>query len=411
MQNCYFGDIGDYGKYGLLRFLSGVTSNDRYPKLSLGFMWYLLPDGGLNADGGFISYLNQPQNFSGYDPELFDVLKETVRVKNYRNVKALELSDLTPNSLYYDKQLVFPPEPAVTEQRRNHNTTIRQEWFNEGLSKLKDCDVIFLDPDNGLEVNSYKPYSKNGPKYVSREELRQVLKNNLHQTVVLYQHIARIRGQNATQQIGSKIQIIKELGAGVVYAVPFSNFSQRVYFIIPSHKHYDLITERVSSFRPNRSSNREIPGVSAMIYNVLLPAGNLEKLQGFSLTLSGGMLPLEVKIYLTRQGLVCKSEDCSNDTYEVHKNYIQPSEQAWAKFYQQLDNLGVSSWVDRDRKSKLESMSVCDAGSWKLYLERGNCQIDIGDMESYYPKGYGDFRKALKELILSTDSSVNLRML
>lgn len=409
MQNSYFGDIGDYGKYGLLRFLSGVTSNDTYPKLSLGFMWYLVNDGGSNADGQFIRYLNQLQNFSGYDPELFDFLKETVIVKNYRNVQALESSDLMPNSLYYDKQLVFPSTLAVTEQRRNHNSNIRQEWFDEGLSQLKDCDVIFLDPDNGLEVDSYKPYSKNGPKYVSREELRQVLQNNLHQTVVLYQHIARIKGQNAAQQIESKIQFIRELGAEIVYAVTFSNYSKRVYFIIPSHKHHDVITKRVRSFRPDSFRNRNLPGRSSMRYKILLPTEALEKQGGFSLTLSGGMCPLEHKIYLSRNGLVCKSEDRLRHTYEVHSNYIRPSEQAWAKFYQELDDIGVWNWVDRDEDSKVSEM-ICDAGSWKLYLKRGNRQIDISDSTIYHPEGYRDFRKTLKELILSGDSTVKLTL-
>ena len=410
MQNSYFGDIGDYGKYGLLRFLSGVTSNDKYPKLSLGFMWYLVPDGGTNTDGQFISYLNQPQNFSGYDPELFDFLKETVIVKNCRNVKTLESSKLMPNSLYYDKQLVFPPAPAVTEQRRNHNTKIRQQWFDAGLSQLKDCDVIFLDPDTGLEVDSCKPHCKKGPKYVSREELRQVLQNNLNQTAVLYQHIARIKGQNAAQQIESKIQFIKELGAEIVYAVTFSNFSKRVYFIIPSHKHYDVLTERVRSFRPANFRNRNLPGRSAMRYNKLLPIQDLEKKGGFSFTLSGGMCPLEDKIYLSKNGLVYKSEDRSNRTCQVHDKYIQPSEQAWAKFFQELDEIDVWNWKDRGEDAKLSEM-ICDAGSWKLFLKREDRQIDISDMDIYHPERYGDFRKALKELILSTESAVKLRML
>lgn len=429
MQNSYFGDIGDYGKYGLLRFLSGITSNDKYPKLSLGFMWYMVPDGGANTDGKFISYLNQPQTFSSYDPELFDFLRETVLVKNDRNVKALELSDLMPNSLYYDDQLVFPPEPAVTEQRRNHNIKIRQEWFNAGFSKLKDCDVLFLDPDTGLEVKSRKPHTKKGPKYVSREELRQVLQNNLNQTVVLYQHIARIKGQDADQQIESKIQLINELGAEIVYAVTFSNYSKRVYFIIPSHKHYQLIERRMKNFNFHSFDSKDQDGILTYIkgplrkkkviqhkksitHTTIFSKENLEKQMGFCFTLSGGMCPLEDKIYLSKNGLVYKSEDRSNHTYQVHDNYIQPSEQTWAQFYQKLDEIGVWNWKDRGEEAKFSEM-ICDAGSWELFLERKDKQLSISDYDSrhLYPEGYMDFRTALKELILSTDSSVNLRML
>ena len=37
MKNQYFGDIGDYGKYGLLRFLGERG-------LSIAVNWYLTPD-------------------------------------------------------------------------------------------------------------------------------------------------------------------------------------------------------------------------------------------------------------------------------------------------------------------------------------------------------------------------------
>lgn len=49
MQNRFVGDIGDFGKYGMLRCL--ISTGYR-----LGFNWYLTPDGTDNA-GGFIDYL------------------------------------------------------------------------------------------------------------------------------------------------------------------------------------------------------------------------------------------------------------------------------------------------------------------------------------------------------------------
>ena len=41
----------------------------------------------------------------------------------------------------------------------------RDKWHLKALKKLSKQDVIFLDPDNGLEVKSTNPYSKNGNKY------------------------------------------------------------------------------------------------------------------------------------------------------------------------------------------------------------------------------------------------------
>ena len=58
MQDQYVGDIGDFGKYGLLRHLTGIQT-PRLKTLRLGVVWYLFPDGG-NNDGKFTKYLCNP---------------------------------------------------------------------------------------------------------------------------------------------------------------------------------------------------------------------------------------------------------------------------------------------------------------------------------------------------------------
>ena len=49
MKNQYVGDIGDYGKYGLLRFLAERG-------IQIGVNWYLTKDDG-STDGKFTKYL------------------------------------------------------------------------------------------------------------------------------------------------------------------------------------------------------------------------------------------------------------------------------------------------------------------------------------------------------------------
>ncbi len=44
MQNRYVGDVGDFGKYGLLRYLVGVRSSTSVAdSLRLRVIWYLHP--------------------------------------------------------------------------------------------------------------------------------------------------------------------------------------------------------------------------------------------------------------------------------------------------------------------------------------------------------------------------------
>ena len=57
MQNTYAGDVGDFGKLGLLRQLSKS-------QLIIGINWYLVPDENHNADGKHIGYITDTR-FTG----------------------------------------------------------------------------------------------------------------------------------------------------------------------------------------------------------------------------------------------------------------------------------------------------------------------------------------------------------
>lgn len=60
MQDKFVADIGDFGKYGLLRTLAGIEPKAR-PGYRLGVVWYFGDDGKLhNAD---LAYLSKPDEF------------------------------------------------------------------------------------------------------------------------------------------------------------------------------------------------------------------------------------------------------------------------------------------------------------------------------------------------------------
>ena len=64
MQDWYFGDIGDFAKFGLLR---GIVAHD--PTVRRGVLWYLVPDESHTKDGRRIAYLEpSPKNRKSFRP-------------------------------------------------------------------------------------------------------------------------------------------------------------------------------------------------------------------------------------------------------------------------------------------------------------------------------------------------------
>ncbi len=62
MQDRYAGDLGDFLKLGLLRWL--VAPSFGAAPERLGVVWYLAPDESHNADGKHVAYLD-PQTSAG----------------------------------------------------------------------------------------------------------------------------------------------------------------------------------------------------------------------------------------------------------------------------------------------------------------------------------------------------------
>lgn len=139
MKDQYFGDINDYRKYGLLRILGeeGI--------LKAAICWMLTPPDG-RSDGRFIEYLDQPKDWRGFDPELFDHLLGTVLAEGVRSVHAIESSKLLSETRFYSE--------IVSDAELDRN-----RYFATFLEAAKGSDLVFFDPDNGMEIRS-APYGR-----------------------------------------------------------------------------------------------------------------------------------------------------------------------------------------------------------------------------------------------------------
>lgn len=154
MQNRYSGDVGDFGKFGLLRHLMDGST------YVLGINWYLFPDEGHNDDGKFVHYLSK-SNYERCDTDIHKKLKSVIKT-NRRSVKKLENADLfDQETIFFSDIINFHPQClSNTKEHKEGRLRLRNEWCDRAIKKLSNANALFLDPDNGLEIDSCKNLSK-----------------------------------------------------------------------------------------------------------------------------------------------------------------------------------------------------------------------------------------------------------
>lgn len=231
MKNQYFGDINDYRKYGLLRVLG------RSSGLSIGVCWLLtaVGDGG---DGELRDYLMKPAHWRRYDPELYDKLRQLGDRQTPRTVRDAQEWALIPNATYWDA--VVPDDLAG-----------REAYFTSGMSTLRSCELIFLDPDNGIEVNSIKRGTRGSSRYVYWTELKAV--HNRGQSILVYQHFPRVPHGPFLQFIADRLA--EELPASRVCA--FST-AYVAFFLVQQSKHVRVFENAIEEIRGQWSTQIDV---------------------------------------------------------------------------------------------------------------------------------------------------------
>ena len=215
MQDKYVGDIGDFSKFILLK---KVFDDEK-----IGLNWYLYRGYENNNDGIYTNY--------HYDADygISDILN-ALACNNERNINSLEkeMKKVFTDIRYFN-------EPVESEECEIDRADYRQKWFDRFLEQFKEENrtVVFLDPDNGIEVKSVPNIGrKKAGKYVFYDEIEKLLSVDSFETIVIYQHYKRVKNfkQKILDEFSDKLS--DNLKNKHVYAISFHKFSARAYLII-----------------------------------------------------------------------------------------------------------------------------------------------------------------------------------
>ena len=228
MQNCYVGDVGDFGKYGLLLALRKAGLSP------IGVVWYFVPRSNLpfakkSNDGKHTTFLQDEKKRRKYEPcnsNLYWQLHSIINNNNRSVVAIREHSILGKDSQFFEKDV----------PHKN-----RDAWLREALKAVDGCNLLVLDPDNGLMPN----HPKDRRKYVEDYELKAFLQTNA--TVVLYQHLdLNHKSEYQAKRLCHRIKSLDSTRE--IEIIWFRRGTGRFFAIILPTQHKNIVEQGVQEF-------------------------------------------------------------------------------------------------------------------------------------------------------------------
>jgi hypothetical protein len=210
MKEQYAGDIHDYRKYALLRALS---KNYRH----LGVCWMRTPNDS-RTDGNNRRYVENAERWRNYDEGLFDFLTTIQTKSDDSRLSLIEEGGIIPRASYFSD--IIPDSPKD-----------RASCLERCEQQFSECDLLFFDPDNGLDVPSKALGHKGSCKYLYREEVQRFYSSG--KSLLIYQHFCREKREFFVKRLSNDLMKIAPQSSTKVFKTPHVAF---FLIIHPTHK-------------------------------------------------------------------------------------------------------------------------------------------------------------------------------
>jgi hypothetical protein len=220
VQDRFLADVGDFGKFGLLRHLTRAG-----PSWKLGIVWYAVASASTQCPAKpSYKYLSDAQLMS-CDPELGAALS-LAHSSGFRLADLRRLDILPMSTLYIED-----PVPRLRKRRL--------DWLNQVIAAVRDRDLVFLDPDNGISP------SNGSVAHVSYDELQAF--SRLNASIVFYHHLNR-RSQH-DDQLHRLGHVTEEIATGrTAHILRYGRGGSRAFVIASIPEHRPVIERLLNAF-------------------------------------------------------------------------------------------------------------------------------------------------------------------
>ena len=233
MRDQFVGDIGDFAKYGLLRALV----RDGLAARRVGVVWYANEDDPSSSHGGEIFYLDVGAGvYYQCDPALYSVLWSMVR-SGQRSMAAVEKSGL----LGEDTPFWAEPTPGRTPQRT--------DWLAGAVKRMKGCDLVFLDPDNGVSLQRTSGTAVT-PEHTYADEVFSFV-DQAGLAVVYHTPSRHRKGVSYEDQVEELREVLAGSGSqrNVVFAARWRRYGARFFLIVCKPSRADAVRQVLLSIQ------------------------------------------------------------------------------------------------------------------------------------------------------------------